>query len=150
MARLSLRLTYTCTVMQTVLRFTFTVIFCRRGQLNIGNIRLLWLLKATYYILWLLWSDCNSRPDACLGLHLWQGIECMPVFNLVINSTVTVVYILIIYIALFVMEHHWKKTPGHVGTRTCIAASSQQTCYALDHHTSPPPKKKRYIKPRAK
>ena len=34
------------------------------------------------------------------------------------------------------MEHHLKKS-GHVGTRTCVAGLSQQTCYALDHHESP-------------
>ena len=31
-----------------------------------------------------------------------------------------------------------KKPSGNVGTRTCVAGiSSQQKCYALDHHTSP-------------
>ena len=30
-----------------------------------------------------------------------------------------------------------KKPFGHVGTRTCVAGLSQQTCCALDHHTSP-------------
>ena len=35
------------------------------------------------------------------------------------------------------MEHHCKNKSGHVGTRTCVAGLSQQTCYALDHHTSP-------------
>ena len=36
------------------------------------------------------------------------------------------------------MEHQSLKNPsGHVGTRTCVASLSQQTCYALDHHASP-------------
>ena len=43
-----------------------------------------------------------------------------------------VVYVLILFIiALFVMEHHWKKPLGHVGFWTCVAGLSQQTCYAL-------------------
>ena len=29
------------------------------------------------------------------------------------------------------MEHHWKNLSGHVGTRTCVAGISQQTCYRL-------------------
>ena len=28
------------------------------------------------------------------------------------------------------------ETCGHVGTRTCVAGLSQQTCYALHHHAS--------------
>ena len=34
------------------------------------------------------------------------------------------------------MEHYLKNPSGHVGTRTCVAGLSQQTCYALDHHAS--------------
>ena len=66
----------------------------------------------------------------------------------VINTTVTLVYnnILIIFITLLVMEHHWKKPLGHVGTWTRVAGLSQQTCYVLDHLTSP----KRCIKHRDK
>ena len=30
-----------------------------------------------------------------------------------------------------------EETSGHVGTRTCVAGPSQQTCYALGHHASP-------------
>ena len=35
-----------------------------------------------------------------------------------------------------------ENTSGHVGTRTCVAGVSQQTCYAIDcyalhHHASP-------------
>ena len=30
------------------------------------------------------------------------------------------------------MEHHWKNSFGHVGTRTCVAGLSQQRCYALE------------------
>ena len=35
------------------------------------------------------------------------------------------------------MEHHRTKPYGHVGTRTCSASLSQQTCYPLDRHASP-------------
>ena len=34
------------------------------------------------------------------------------------------------------MEHHGNKPSGHVGTRTCVAGLSQQTCYAQHHHAS--------------
>ena len=42
-----------------------------------------------------------------------------------------------LFIALFVKEHHYKTSLGHVGTWTCVAGFSQQTWCALDHHTSP-------------
>ena len=42
---------------------------------------------------------------------------------------------------------HFKNPSEYVGTRTCVAGLSQQTCYALDHHASP---KKGCIKPRVK
>ena len=35
------------------------------------------------------------------------------------------------------MGHHSKNASGHVGTRTCVAGQSQQTCSVLDHHASP-------------
>ena len=45
----------------------------------------------------------------------------------------TVIYILIIYIAIFCQGTllKKKKTSGHVGTWTCVAGFCQQTCYIL-------------------
>ena len=60
-----------------------------------------------------------------------------------------ITYFLKLCIAIFVMEHHWKKPSGHVGTRTCVADLSQQTCYALESRPSCIPKKG-CIKPRVK
>ena len=37
---------------------------------------------------------------------------------------------------VFVFCRTSKNTSGHVGTRTCVAGLSRQTCYVLDHHAS--------------
>ena len=41
-----------------------------------------------------------------------------------------------VYDRVFVFCRTSKNTSGHVGTRTCVAGLSRQTCYVLDHHAS--------------
>ena len=50
------------------------------------------------------------------------------------------IYALIIIYNIYSKILSWNitgKKSGHVGTRTCVASLSQETCFALHHHASP-------------
>ena len=105
---------------------------------------------------WLPWlpvrlgSSPTSHPTSSMSTRRLKtgqwGESSFPsnLWNLLFSCSHSVFHFVILYlfinymyIAIFCHGTSLKTLSGDVGTRTCVAGLSQQTCSALDHHASP-------------